>query len=439
MKKTLISAALGLSTLAFASPVMLDNQYSINEDVSKQIKTDQPDAFVSVTTNPYTDKDMLTITAFKVNFLSDDKHAVYMIDDLQDYLSDESTSKLTTINKNLVWPNMAVAVKKGDVFSNNGILVANGFFNVIPLPLPWHTDNSTGSISLINWNKANPADNDWSVTALTTPKKGYFYHHAEEFELNGVKGLIAARSNYTPSSKAENIHSQLVFLSPNTDKTKPWDEQVISENNADVDFSTAKLNGQDVIFAAEFSNQELSTLIYNKTTKTWDHKVIDNKLGALYDAQVVDWGNGKQVLLVTNHSNDKDLSGVYAYDISYDKDGNPQFEKHVLYTGFITKKGVGQASPNQAIAFQPVKGGKGKPYILVDGDGAGNSLVLVPQQPTNESDWKYTPIQIYTHFGNTTGKPDVAYNSNNNNLAELFIPDYEDKTVHVFQFEENQY
>jgi hypothetical protein len=335
---------------------------------------------------------------------------------------------------------MAVAVKKGDIFANNGILVANGFFNVIPVPLPWHTDNSTGSISLINWDKQSLADNDWSVTALTTPKKGYFYHHAEDFELDGVKGLIAARSNYTPSSKAKDIHSQLIFISPNSyDKTKPWNKQIISEDNADVDFSVAKLNGQDVIFAAEFSNQELSTLIYNKTTKTWDHKLIDNKLGALYDSQVVDWGNGKQVLLVTNHSNDSDLSGVYAYDISYDKNGNPKFEKHVLYTGFITKKGLGQASPNQAIAFQPVKGADGKPYILVDGDGAGNSLVLVPQQKNNQYDWNYTPIKVYSHFGNTTGKPDVAYDTNNNNLAVLFIPDYEDKTVHVFDFEENKY
>jgi len=436
-EKTINSSNLGFTTLSFASPIMLDNDYSINEDTSKQIKTDQPDGFVSVTTNPYTDKEMLTITAFKVNFLSDDKHGIYIIDDLQDYLSSDAKAKLTTINKNLVWPNMAVSVKKNDLFSNNGILVANGFFNVIPIPLPWHTDNSTGSISLINWNKESLAGNTWDVTSITAPKKGYFYHHAEEFKIDGVKGLLTARSNYTPSEKAKNINSQLVFLTPQENKAKPWNEQVIAENFADIDFSIANLNGQDVVFAAEFNNKQLSMLAYNKTTGKWDHRVIDNTLGPLYDAKVVDWGNKNQVLLVTNHSNDKDLSGVYAYDISYDKEGQPQFEKHILYTGFITKKGVGQASPNQAIAFQPKQGENGKPYILVDGDGAGNSLVLVPQQKSNDDNWDYTPIEIYKHFGNTTGKLDVGYDSNNN--AILFVPDYEDKTVHVFRMEENKY
>jgi len=198
--------------------------------------------------------------------------------------------------------------------------------------------------------------------------------------------------------------------------------------------------------------------------------VISADQGFPFDVQIVDLNrDGKVDILASNHQPDNctpmTTSAVpgRVYALEQPADGNlfsSPWTLHILLDDIRPNptlapvRAPGRLAPGRAQAFYPVRALEGltKPWIVVGGDEASKVWVLRAARPGRRRDWNYEAsviLDINDFYGaNTTQTPmqdpfgrtistiggiAVRYDrSGPSGHAELYVPVFEAKDIHVF-------
>jgi hypothetical protein len=128
------------------------------------------------------------------------------------------------VETDTLWPNMATMLPASE-FGAPALLLAGGF--LVPGKTP-------GTIDVLLFNASTGSATPASQVKLSTDQKGYFYHDAQMFDMDGDgdNDVIAARAT-DPTLPWEKKASQLVWLErPNTGlpTTAGWKEHLLFEN-----------------------------------------------------------------------------------------------------------------------------------------------------------------------------------------------------------------
>ena len=319
---------------------------------------------------------------------------------------------------NVVWPNEVDPVPD-EMFGPNHIIACGGF--LIPFA-------QTGQVTL--YNTATGERNQ-----ISTNERNYFYHQAKfrDVDGDGLLDIITAKVNFPTST----IGKLVWFRNPGT-RTFPWEERTLITGGPDIFFELHDFNGDGLeeIVAPCFFAQKLS-IYYNfgnfSNPNDWKERLIDNKVGGLFDVEVVDLNkDGRVDILATNHQGKINESAVMAYEVPNDF-VNGAYTRHIIAMGFdTTQPGDNQASPGGAVTFYPVTSNVNeKPYILVSGDGTQRAHLIKPlsQSPSN---WDYD-MNTLIYVANTVGGVSVG-DVDGDGYTEMFIPSFESGDVHVFTF-----
>jgi hypothetical protein len=377
----------------------------------------------------------LVISSFRVF----GKDTVRTVPRIGEVLGELDTIESVLLSDSVVWPNEVTRTPEG-VFDFGSLTVAGGF--LVP-------GKGRGAVSLLPLRSDAPF---WAhaPVKLTADRPGWFYHRAMWRDMDGDGGLdvVTARGRKSAFGGAK---GRLVWLRQppglegvsslarhRLEADAPWQENVLLEG-PDVHFRLHDLDddGIEEILAAEFFGRRLTLSWFQAregalADRELETRVIDDGLGAAFDLGVVDLdGDGRRDLLVTNHEPDA-RAAVFAYDVPDDlRQG--QWRRHPLLDGIETRQGgMNQASPGQAIAFQPRPGAtEGRPWILVAGDGSQRAHLLIPEAEAPGT-WGYRE-EILVDAGATVGQC-LAADVDGDGYSEVFVPAWNHDKLHVFTF-----
>ena len=233
----------------------------------------------------------IVLTTF-APFASD---GIYAVLDASTLLSPEP-SNVTTITKQVVWPNQADSVPAGvaqQLGMRAAILSAGGFF-----PNP---EKATGRVQLHDVS-ALPA-----VTSLqiSTDKSSYFYHHAEWVAGRDGNPVVLAARAIDPTLPWKHAAGELVVLEQPSVAGGAWTETVVAAG-PDVAFTLTDLDGPgapSLVAAQYFSAKQLT--VWSCGAPSWalcaggvnvSSMLIDDAEGAGYfNVQWVDLnGDGRK-------------------------------------------------------------------------------------------------------------------------------------------------
>jgi len=336
-----------------------------------------------------------------------------MFESIGDHLTKFSSAQATSLGS-VRWPNEA-HMAPDNFISEDVLVVAGGF--LVP-------GKATGAITLVR-------PSDATHFPITKDKQGYFYHRTEFVDMNGDGRLdiVTARTNkpiFGPSQ------GELLWLEqPATSAlSSTWKEHMMAQG-PDVHFRMEDLDadGAQEIVTADFFSKRLS--LWWKEGDTYVTRVVDADIGSAFDVEVVDVnGDGKKDILATNHEGGS-AGAVYAYEIPADmKKG--AFKRHALLKDIETRQaGFRQASPGSATSFFPSKDDKGKPVILVSGDGSQRAHVLVAKSES-ATNWDYVEYEL-VNAQSTVGMSAVG-DTNGDGKVEIFVPAYDKNVIHAFSF-----
>lgn len=367
--------------------------------------------YLNVVRNPSSHESHLLVSSFQL-FGSDH---VFSVTNWKAGLTSAAELKTSILTKAVTWPNEARLAEK-ELFSEPGVLISGGF--LVP-------GRATGAITFIPWHAPE------KPLALTEPKKGWFYHRTESWDVNGDGHLdiITARA-HKPVIGAHK--GELLWLENPGSTFKTWKEHVIGEG-PDVHFRVlpSSISMPLTIISTEFSGKKLSA--YRQTPQgDFTYKVLDDTLGSAFDVQVDDLNSDGQLdLLVTNHEADSKAS-VYGYE--FDPTTLEIKARHTLLTGIETRqKGIKSASPGPVAAFFPTKENGTttiKPWILVSGDGSQRAHILVPTHSTDTTNWNYSEYTLWNP-PSTVGQSALG-DIDGDGRMEIFVPAYDASKVAIF-------
>jgi len=414
----LASAALTMGASAMGGSLSLTK---VNEFPLKHV------AVATLSDSPYsgtkTDKCSLLLTTF-YPFGSDSVN--YVTDPM-------SNPKITAVDTEAKWPNQADPIDEkvaSQLGIDRGILAASGFF-VSPT-------KSTGAVTIYDTSSPNA-----TKTQVSTDKKGYFYHHAEWFDVDGdgTLDIVAARA-YKPMLFGK-VAGELVWIKKDG---ASWKEVVLAEG-PDVAFTLRDIDGDgktEVVAAQYFTAQQLSVWYCN--AESWAKCAADQSLvkTVVIDDDGVPFfnvqfdmdlnGDGKvDLLATTNTANGK--GSVIAYEVPADfkSDKWPKFR---LATGYKPTKAFlpGRGSPGTAHAFhiKTDAGGNSKPSIIVSADDGGYVDLLRPVS-ADSHDWTYARERV-VNSTDTIGTIAVG-DCNKDGFADLFVPLFAENKVAVYTFQ----
>jgi hypothetical protein len=340
------------------------------------------------------------------------ENALHIVDNVASALLPNAQPSVREISKDIVWPNEAKAVPS-TILGRRGLLVSGGF--LVP-------GNSTGAVTFVDIDTKEEF-------VLTSPKKGWFYHRSEWLDVNGdgLKDLVTARGM---KSMMGGSGGELLWLeNPGKLGEKAWKEHVIGAG-PDVYFRLKDLDndGFPEIVATQYFSKKLT--VWWRDGAVWSSIVVDNSLGSAFDSEFVDLnGDGREELLVTNHEG-RD-GKVFAYIVPQNFISE-KWERKTLVSGIETRQsGFNQASPGQAVSFFPHKDYRGKPYIVVAGDGSQRAHLVVPASD-DPNDWTYNESTLW-NAGCTVGQTAVG-DVNDDGYADIFVPGYDAGKIAVFTF-----
>lgn len=334
-------------------------------------------------------------------------------------------------NHGTTWPN-EVRISPQLIDGQKVLAVASGFFT-IPLP---GSINRSGTVSLYAFDEAPRF-----IKELKPVKYMWFYHRPKWKDMNGdgLLDLVTARSNFNPIKSILNpillppfkVQGKLVwFEQPRKNAlSRKWKEHhLISGPELFFEFKDLNGDGVDEIIATESFQKELN--IYHLDRRKWRKTTITSKLGLLFGLEFADInGDGKEDLVVTNHENDE-KAGVFAFDIPHDFKDVSAWKQHNLLVGIETlKEGEGQASPGGTRVIKPFKGYKGKPWIVVSGDGSQKIHLLRPisEKPEN---WSYKEDILLDTETSITGNIEVK-DLDKDGWPEIIVPEYDKDLISV--------
>lgn len=419
MKRTavlpLLSCAhLSIPCISFATPDLTNSNKHFTLTQRTILNVEKP-GYLHVVKNPNTSQDHLLVSNFKLF----GKDQLFSISNWQKGLSDSSQLQSEIFSTAAVWPNEARAADYS-LFNQEGVIVSGGF--LVP-------GKATGAVTFIPWS--SPSE----YVALTTPKKGWFYHRTEEFDVNrdGHLDIVTARALKPMFGQPDGELLWLENPGPGLiTSNKPWKEHVIGRG-PDVHFKILPKNMTSslTIVSTEFSAKKLSAY-QQQADGSFKYSLIDDTLGSAFDVQLADLNtDGTIDLLVSNHEHDHNAS-VFAYEI--DAQTLTLKSRHTLISGIETKqKGIKAASPGPVMAFHPTTA-TGlttiKPWILVSGDGSQKAHLLVPESDTSTNDWKYTEHVIWNP-ASTVGQSTIA-DIDLDGILEIIIPAYDANKIGIF-------
>ena len=350
------------------------------------------------------------------------KDAVFAIPSPADLLIPSAQPSPQKIPGSITWPNTATKAPSS-LFGTEGIVVSGGF--LVP-------GKSNGGLWFAKGEKG-----EFDEFTQIFGSKGYFYHQTSFYDVDqdGQLDILSCRATKPLFGDG---HGDLVWLQP-VDRSNPigsWKETVLGKG-CDTFFVVDDVDGDGVtdILSAEFWGKKL-TLIQSPNGKFDDpsgftYTTIDDTIGAAFDLSLVDInGDGKRDILATNHDG-SGKGGVYAYEIP-SKVG-AKWIRHDLSVGFpVLQKGVGQAAPGQAQAFHPnTKSTKGKPTIVVAGDGSQKAYLLTPNTST-PSDWSFS--RSILHDCKCTVGGIAVGDVNGDGKVDVFIPCYDSGYLATYTF-----
>jgi len=304
-------------------------------------------------------------------------------------------------------------------------------------------------VSLLDITNAAAGEPSTTIP-VSTPRKGFFYHHAVFSDINGDgrKDVLAARaykSSFNPFAKAK---TDLVwFEQPEGDVKSPWTEhQLTGEDGPGVGFTLCDLdndNRMEVVASQFFAKQQLSVWWCDAPSGKWSDcnngtnvrsAVIDDGEGApFFNVQWVDLNHDgkKDLLATTNTANGK--GAVFAYEQPKDfKAEGAKWVVHRLADGYKPTKAFlpGRGAPGYAQAFFVNKKTDVIPSILVSGDDAGVVDLLTP---VPSKAFEYSKVRLVNSTG-TVGSPAIG-DIDGDGFAEIAVPLFAENKVAFYRYQ----
>jgi len=401
----------------------------------------------------------------------------------------QELTDLATGAPKTVWPNEAARVPDG-VFPFEAVMIPQGFLSAGRAGRLTAIDLATGVEYLIHQSTLIPGQPPFPPSPANAPR---FYHRVVYMDMNadGLEDLVTVRSGFLTGPVTHPPSGELVwFANPgdSLDPNVPWQATVLVRGfGPDIALEAADLDGDGVkeIVATHFFTGDSSAPPGAPATKgkiaiygpqpgmNWSdvsaaHPVraadISSDQGFPFDVQIVDLDrDGKLDILATNHQPDgcapfPTVPGrVYA--LEQPADGNlfgGAWPTHILLDGIRPQpslppvRGLGRLAPGHAKAFFPkqqhASSPRKQPWIVVGGDEAGKVWIL---EPNKHTPWEYSSsivFDINAYYGepektqtpvngitvSTIGSIGVGYDKRG--AAELYIPIFEGKLIHVLSF-----
>ena len=338
---------------------------------------------------------------------------------------DFAAAKTQLLSSDFKWPNV-ISMAPAEI--GDYLVVPDGF--LVPL-------HETGGVYLLKIDcngTGSAAITDTKPIEITSRKTGWFYHMVVWRDMNGdgLLDAVTARANHPFTGKPSGQFFWLEQPKTNPLQNVPWTEHSLVDGPETV-FALTDLDPSDdqyEVFAPQFFTEHLGLYVFSLKNNSLLHmRYIDESIGPAFMVQITDLNNdGSKDLLVTNHVGDTGGS-VFGYEIPSDT-LNGEFKKHTLASDFpVTESGSHQAAPGFAYAFKPYSLYKGKPYILVAGDGAQKAYLLTP----TESDFMYNKTVILSVDGviGSIGFGDIV---GDKGWTEFFVPDYDENWIYGYTF-----
>eukprot|EP00518_Triparma_eleuthera_P018673 CAMPEP_0197551726 /NCGR_PEP_ID=MMETSP1320-20131121/5279_1 /TAXON_ID=91990 /ORGANISM="Bolidomonas sp., Strain RCC2347" /LENGTH=438 /DNA_ID=CAMNT_0043112259 /DNA_START=33 /DNA_END=1349 /DNA_ORIENTATION=+ len=361
----------------------------------------------------------LYITSFNAEpwFLS--KNGVYRMP-----ADDYANAEPELLTDELDWPN-DMTLLPPSMFGFNALAVGHGFL------VPGH---ATGGLSIVNLD-----DLTMPPATISADIDNWFYHKAFARDMDGDGDLdfvtARCRDNVIPFPWNPPNMGMLIWLeNPGGDNPlgQRWEEHEMMEGP---DFlidmrDEGETDKPFELLAPQFLTKAVN-YVYTDETGALHNRTLDDELGNAFAAEFLDInGDGSLDILATNHLTEN--GGVFAYTWDNSESlSTAKVTKHTLASGINNVQDKGMA-PGHSNVVYPSNSDSGKPYILVDGDGAENYIMLTPTDDSDLKSWEYD-MHIMFPTNCTVGKS-VSGDVDGDGWAEVFIPLYEKNIIRVMKF-----
>ena len=390
-----------------------------------------------------------------------------------------------------VWPNESERVPTG-VVPFEALVVPGGFLST-PKPgritLVDLEDPARREFIVVEAGTGTP---DCSGGVVRNDR--WFYHAAlwVDMDGDGRKDLVTSRANLQPFMFRCPYVGELVWYRNPGDALKPdvpWQENVLvglpkETNGPEVNMDLADLDGDGTpeIIATHFFTSDNISIFGVPQGASWPdvaagratirRNVIMTGQGRPFAVDAVDLDlDGRVEVLTSNHQGDgcfdmtRDKIPGRAIALVqpasgrlFDEPWTAQVVKDEIRPNPTFPKPArppGRLAPNRAIAFWPKRADEGKkrPWILLGGDEASRVWLLKPKTES-AGDWRYDSITIFDindYYGagttqriaddpkgeviSTIGGVGWRYDRpGRDGRAEIYVPVFEARQIHVFSF-----
>jgi len=360
-------------------------------------------------------------------------------------LNAEGTT-VANLSTDFSWPNQVYQLTE-DMKASAGLdgehlLVADGF--IFP-------GKDTGGIHLLKVRE----DLTTEKQTITQDKKGWFFHHAEWFDVDedGLMDVVSARSNFPLVANATK-DSELVWI--RSLGQGQWGNTEVITKGPGVGFIIVDVNGDgksEIISTEFYRNQRIA--VYSCPLPTWaqcavvqgsiKESVVDTGDGPFFQDSWVDLnGDGRKDLLATAQQDTVDGEVVPGKVLAFEcpegwvPGSTAKWTRHVLADGYLPQptQAFGSGAPGVPSAFVMDAAVGGKPHVVFSADDGGVVDLLTPSSQ-DPSDWGYSKETLYkteaqTGQGvSTIGSVTVA-DIDGDGRPEIFVPAYVDNMVLMY-------